>query len=489
MSLPTGTVTFLFTDIEGSTRLWDRYPETMRQALARHDALMKEAIEKHHGHVFKTIGDAFCAAFATASDAVMAAVAAQKALENLQLTDDKTEESLPLRVRMALNTGTAEERDGDYFGPTLNKVARLLAAGHGGQILLTASAEAVVAGQLPDSISLVDMGSQRLKDLQLPEHVHQLRHPDLQAEFPPLRALNASNNLPIQVTSFVGREREIAEVKRLFEKTRLLTLTGSGGAGKTRLSLQVAAEMMEQNPDGVWLVELAPLSDPNLVPQTVATVLNVREEPGRPITQTLVDFLKTRSLLLLLDNCEHLLTACANLADTILRNCPKAYILASSREGLNIPGETTYRIPSLSLPDTRETLTPENLMQYEAVQLFVERAQSAQPSFVVTPQNAAAVGQLCVRLDGIPLAIELAAARVKAMSVEQIASRLDDRFRLLTGGSRTALPRQQTLRALIDWSYDLLSEQEQTLLRRLSVFAGGWTLEAAEKVCSDRTDS
>jgi predicted ATPase len=288
------------------------------------------------------------------------------------------------------------------------------------------------------------------------------------------------------VTSFIGRDKEIEEVKRLLETTRLLTVTGSGGAGKTRLGLQVASDLLDDTEwDGIWFVELASLADPSLVPQAAASALGVREEPGRPLIQTLTDYIQPRKILLILDNCEHLLDACAHFADTLLKSCPKLRILASSREGLGITGETTYRIPSLSVPDQKKSPTAESIAGFESVKLFVERSQSAQPGFSVTDQNAAAVSQLCVRLDGIPLALELAAARVKAMSVEQIASRLDDRFRLLTGGSRTALPRQQTLRAMIDWSYDLLSEKEKTLLNRLSVFAGGWTLEAAEKVCSD----
>ena len=330
------------------------------------------------------------------------------------------------------------------------------------------------------------MDLHRLKDLQRPEHVYQLLHPALPADFPKLKSLDPlTNNLPVQATSFVGRDKEIRQVKELLGKTRLLTLTGSGGTGKTRLSLQVAADLTEGEGDGVWLAEFAPLSDPGLVPQTVTQALGVREEPGRPITQTLVDFLKPKSLLLVLDNCEHVLDAAANLCDAILRACPNVRIIASSREGLNVSGETTYRIPPLSLPDPKQTATPESLSQYEAVRLFIERAQAAQPSFSVTNANAPAVAQICHRLDGIPYAIELAAAKVRALSVEQISARMDDRFRLLTGGSRTALPRQQTLRAMIDWSYDLLSPEEQTLLRRLSVFAGGWTLEAAEAVCAD----
>lgn len=483
MNLPTGTVTFLFTDIEGSTTHWDLYPEAMRPALARHDAILNAALAANQGHAFKKIGDAFCAVFETVPDAFQAALDAQRALHT------EPWEGLPpggLRIRMALHTGAADLRDNDYFGPPLNRVARLLSIGHGGQILLSQVTYELVRDQLPQDVTLKDMGQRRLRDLQRPEHVYLALHPGLPADFPELKSLeHLSNNLPQQVTSFIGREQEMAEVKGLLARTRLLTLTGAGGAGKTRLSLQVAADLLQGGGDGVWFVELAALADPNLVPQTVAQALGVREEPGRTILDTLVDYLKSRKLLLLLDNCEHVLNATAQLADTILRACPDVQILATSREGLNIPGETTYRIPSLSLPDPEQTPTPENLSQCEAVRLFVERAQAAQPSFRVNPHNAPAVAQICHRLDGIPLAIELAAARVRALPIEQIAAGLDDRFRLLTGGSRTALPRQQTLRALIDWSYDLLSPEERTLLRRLSVFAGGWTLEAAEAVCAD----
>src|SRR5262249_45935733 len=289
--------------------------------------------------------------------------------------------------------------------------------------------------------------------------------------------------------SFVGRETEMAEVKRLLSTTALLTLTGSGGCGKTRLALQVAADVLEQYLDGVWQVELAPLAGPTLVPQTVAAALRVREEPGRPLTATLGDYLRAKALLLVLDNCEHLLAACAQLAESLLRACPKLRVLASSREGLGIAGEQTYRVPSLSLPDPHHLPPPEGLRDVEAVQLFADRARLSQADFAVTQANAPAVVQVCQRLDGIPLAIELAAARVKALSVEKLNERLDDMFRLLTGGSRTALPRQQTLRALIDWSYDLLSPPEKALLRRLAVFAGGWTLEATEAVCGDPVGS
>jgi predicted ATPase/DNA-binding SARP family transcriptional activator len=305
-------------------------------------------------------------------------------------------------------------------------------------------------------------------------------------QHPLFRSPEASaDNLPIQLTSFIGREREMAEVNRLLASNRLLTLTGPGGCGKTRLALQVAVDLPAAYADGVWLVELAAVADPALVPQSVSAALGVREEPGRPLTQTLLDYLRPRSLLLVVDNCEHLLAACAQLAALLLRACPQLSLLASSREGLGIMGERTYRVPSLTLPDLEHLPPVESLQEFEAVQLFTDRAALCHPAFVVTPANTAAVAQICHRLDGIPLAIELAAARVKALPVEKIAERLDDdRFRLLTGGSRTAPPRQQTLRALIDWSYDLLMDAERTLLRRLAVFSGGWSLEAAEGVCT-----
>ena len=479
---PAGTVTFLFTDIQGSTRLWEQHPDAMRPALARHDHLLHQAIADNNGYVFKTVGDAFCAAFATAPDAVQAALSAQQAMEA-----QSWDLPAPLLVRIALHTGAAEERGGDYFGQSLNRVARLMAAGHGGQTLLSGAAQELTRDHLPKGMTLLDLGERRLKDLGRPEHVFQLRHPSLPADFPPLRSLDnpdLPNNLPQQVTSFIGREKQVEDVTGLLGKTRLLTLTGAGGSGKTRLSLQVAADLLDQYFDGVWLVELAALSDPDLVPQAVIAALRLREEPDKPIQQTLVEWLRPKCLLLILDNCEHLVVACASLAADILRHCPDVRLMASSREPLNLAGEQTYRVPSLSLPDPKKAQTAEGLSQYEAVRLFIERAQAVQPSFSVTDANAPAVAQVCFRLDGVPLAIELAAARVRSLSAEEINRRLDQRFRLLTGGSRDTLPRQQTLRALIDWSYDLLTEAEKALLCRLSVFAGGWILSAAEAVCA-----
>ncbi|MES2461561.1 MAG: tetratricopeptide repeat protein [Armatimonadota bacterium] len=482
-ALPAGTVTFLFTDIEGSTRLWEEYPEEMTGALARHDALLREAAETRGGFIFKTVGDAFCIAFDTGREALDAALAAQQSLQR-----EPWETPNPLRVRMALHAGTAELRDRDYFGPPLNRVARLLDAGHGGQTLLSDIMRSLTQENLPVGVDLLDLGEHYLRDLGRPEWVFELRHPDLAANFPPLRSLRSPslpNNLPSLRTSFIGRKKEVSETISLLQTTRLLTLTGSGGCGKTRLSLQIAADVLDSYRDGVWLVELASLSDGSLVPYAVANVFELKEILGEPITATLTGALQGRQALLLLDNCEHVLDSTAHLADTLLRSCPKLKILASSREGLGIPGEQTYRIPSLSLPDPGQAQTPDTVLRYESVRLFTERALLARPDFAVTQANASVLAQLCQRLDGIPFAIELAAARTKSLSVEEISQRLDQRFRLLTGGSRTALPRQQTLRSLIDWSYNLLTAEEKTLLLRLSVFQGGWTLAAAESVCTE----
>ncbi len=497
MNLPVGTVSFLFTDIEGSTRLWEEHPEWMRVALAQHDALLAQTIQKHTGHVFKTVGDAFCAAFPTAMAALDASIEAQTALFQMGLVREDQDEDAPrLRVRMAIHTGEAEERNGDYFGPSLNRTARMLAAGHGGQVLLSDITYHLVCQDILDTVALRDLGEHHLRDLRNPEHIWQFCIADLPSEFPPLKSIpQQSHNLPPQLTSFVGREEVMAEVKNLMAETRLLTLTGTGGCGKTRLALKVGADLVENTGAHVWLVELASLSDPSLVVQTVATVLGVHEEPGRTLLQCLLDSLVPRKLLLILDNCEHLVDACAQLVASLLRTCPQVRVLATSQEALDIPGERSWRLPSLSVPDLDTLLSqraaPLNqeeavslLTRFEATQLFLERARTYVPDLEATPQNATAVVQICQQLDGIPLAIELAAARVRVMSIEQIAERLRDRFRLLTGGSRMALPRHQTLTALIDWSYDLLSEPERVLLRRLSVFQGGCTLEAVETVCT-----
>lgn len=481
----TSTLTFLFTDIEGSTRLWDNHPDLMRIALARHDAIIRTAIETGGGVVFKTVGDAFCAAFPQPSGALKAALQAQ-----LNLAGQSWGEMEPIRVRMAINTGEAECRDDDFFGPPLNRVSRMLSLGQGGQTLLSLSTYTLVHDQMEDPVTFRDLGEHRLRDLQRPEHVYQMLHPNLQESFKPLQSLNAfPNNLPLQVTSFVGRDRELREIKRHLSTARLLTLTGSGGTGKTRLALQAAVDLLDVATDGSWLIELAPISDPALVPQTVLSTLGIREEPGKRLTDTLTEYLKSKRMLLMFDNCEHLLSAVATLTDQILRHCPHVQVLATSREALGVHGEQTFRVPSMSMPDPARRYTLEGLIQFESVKLFIERAVLSQATFEVTLQNAGAIAQLCHRLDGIPLAIELAAARVRALPVERIAERLDDRFRLLTGGARTALPRQQTLRAMIDWSYDLLTTKEKSLFRRLSVFSGGWSLDAAEQICAGVGDA
>ena len=477
LTLPSGTVTFLFTDIEGSTQLWEQHPDAMKLALARHDVILRQMIETNGGQVFKTMGDAFCAVFASPPDALSATLEAQRVLQ----AEDWGE--VNIRVRMGLHTGAAEMRDNDYFGPPLNRVARLMAAGHGGQVLLSTALAELVRSDLPEGVEMRDMGERSLKDLIRPEHIYQLMASGLQTDFPPLKTLEAfGNNLPVQLTSFIGREKEIAAVKSLMAEHRLITLTGSGGTGKTRLSLQIAATLPDSFSGGIWFVELAPLSDPALIPQTVLTVLGLREESGQPAIEMLTHYLQSKKILLILDNCEHLIEAAAQFAEMLLQTCTTLQLLVSSREALGISGEKAYHLRSLSIPKAGAPQTVETVTQFEAVRLFLDRAQAVSAGFTVSSANAAAIAQICTRLDGIPLAIELAAARVKMLKPEQIAERLDDRFRLLTGGSRTALPRQQTLRAMIDWSYDLLPEAERALLRRLSVFAGGWTLEAAETV-------
>jgi class 3 adenylate cyclase len=483
MEVLSGTLTFLFTDVEGSTRLWDYHAEAMSAALARHDALIREAVEIHKGQVFKTMGDAFHASFADANSALGAALDFQKKLQAEPILADDAK----LMVRAAVHSGTAGRRDNDYFGPTLNRTARLLSAAHGEQTLVSSTTRALLDSALPEGASLRELGEHRLRDLRS-DTIYQLVHPSIRSEFPPILSLGASelpNNLPEQLTSFVGREEPLGELQELLSRNRLLTITGSGGAGKSRLMLQFAADTLPDFPNGVWLTELAPLSDSALVPSAIATSLSLREEPGRPLLATITDYLKDRTVLILVDNCEHVLDEAARVVDTILRACPKVKIVATSREALGVGGEQSYRIPSLALPPTGAMPTVSELETCESVRLFLDRAMLAQPAFRLTPTNSEPIARICRRLDGIPLAIELAAARTRALAPDQIASRLDDRFRLLTGGSRTALPRQQTLRAMIDWSYDLLSPKEQALLQRLSVFAGGWTLESAEKVCAD----
>jgi predicted ATPase/class 3 adenylate cyclase len=473
--------TFLFTDIEGSTRLWEEQPGRMGAALARHDALARSAVETHHGVVVKTTGDGIHAAFADPLDAVVAAVDLQRALAGME-----REGELALRVRCGMHAGAVEHRGDDFFGSAVNRAARIMSAAHGGQVLLSQSMAEHLADRLPAGIGLRALGLVRLRDLAQPERIHQVVHAALRADFPPLRSLESTpNNLPLQLTTFIGREGELAEIAALLRRTRLVTVVGTGGLGKTRISLQVAAELVDDFPDGVWLVELASLTDPRLVPQAIASVLGVKDELGRSMSQALQRHCSDRTLLIVLDNCEHLVAACADIATQLVRFAPNVRILATSRERLNVAGETAYPLAPLVVMDPRDKPTLAALERSDAVRLFVERAHAVQPAFRVIEENAAQIAEICYRLDGIPLAIELAAARARTVSIATIAARLDDRFRLLTGGDRTTLPRQQTLRALIDWSHELLSEPERLLFARLAVFAGGFTLEAAEAIAAD----
>jgi predicted ATPase len=460
----------------------------MPELLARHNAILNQSIEMYQGLVFRIVGDSFSAAFATASSALSAALEAQRNLQN------ESWSPAPIKVRMGIHTGSAEWKHdpqgqgASYEGyGTLALTQRVMSVGHGGQILLSQTTHDLVKDGLPDETELRDIGEHHLKDIFRPEHIYQVAAPGLLSDFPPLRTIEAINhNLPMQLTSFIGREHEIAEAQNLLSSTRILTFIGPGGTGKTRLCLQVAAEQISEFKDGVWLVELAQLADSTYVLSTIASTFNLREVQGVRLIDTVTDYLRGKQLLLILDNCEHLIETCAQLSDHFLHACPKLKMITSSREALGINGETVYRVPSLSLPQDLEDLRDvRHLMNYESTRLFTERAVKANPGFALTKETAPSVTQICKRLDGIPLAIELAAARVKLFTPQQIAERLDDRFKLLTGGSRTALPRQQTLRALIDWSYLTLNEMEQGVLRRLAVFSGGWTFEAAESAAGE----
>jgi predicted ATPase/class 3 adenylate cyclase/DNA-binding CsgD family transcriptional regulator len=469
-SLPTGVVTFLLSDVEGSTRLWEGDQQAMGAAIARHYELLDAAIVLHGGvrPVEQGEGDSVVGAFARPSDALAAALDAQRAFAR-----EPWAEGGALRIRLALHTGEAQLRGDDcYVGRTVIRCARLRGIAHGGQTVLSAATSDLVGDRLPEGVTLRDLGSHRLKDLGRPERVWQLCHPDLVNDFPSLRSLTTVvNNLPAQLTSFVGRDEELAELGRALEAARLVTLTGAGGCGKTRLALHAAAEVAERHPDGVWWVDLAPVSVADLVAYTVARTFGLVEEEGRSLVETLGDQLAGFDALVVLDNCEQVLEPCARLAEALLRAAPALRIVATSREPLGISGELTWRVPSLD--------------EEAGIRLFVERAAQVRPGFTAKGDDAEAVTQVCRRLDGLPLAIELAAARVRMMPPPRIAAALDDRFRVLTGGSRTVLPRQQTLEMSVAWSHDLLDAAERALLRRLSVFAGGFTLDAAESVCAD----
>ncbi len=464
---PTGLVTFLFTDVEGSTRLWARDPEAMSRALQRHDRVLESAIADHGGYVFTKAGDAFSAAFSSPADAVRAAITAQRELGAAESDEDE-----PLRVRMALHAGEAEERGGDYYGPPLNRCARLLEVANGGQIAISS----VVAGLLddpPEGVSLRDLGEHRLRDLAGTERVFDVGHPDLDRSSRRRHLPAGHHNLPTRLTAFVGRGDELAEVRSLMDRSPLVTLTGVGGVGKTRLALEAVADRLVQFSGGVWYVDLAPLTGPEAVPEAVAKTIGVLERPPDPMLETLLEHLERRPILLLLDNCEHVVGGVAKLAESALRRVTDLRILVTSREALAVSGELVHVVRPLDAAGDGDGEAS------DAEALFVDRARLVDPGFVWSE----AVTEICDRLDRIPLAIELAAAWVRVLSTTQIARRLDDRFRLLTGGERMAAPHQQTLLSTMDWSYDQLTSVEQTLLRRLSVFRGDFTLEAATEVC------
>ena len=476
---PPQTLTFLFTDIEGSTPLWDAQPEAMRAATQLHNALLRGAIIGHGGNAFRVVGDAFCVAFSDAASAVGAAIDAQCALR----AEDWG--AAPIHVRMGLHSGSVEPAEDEIFrGPSLARAARVMSAAHGDQILATAATVALLDRKVPAGGVLRDLGDHTLRGFARPERLYQLVSPGLRSEFPSIRTQEAlRTNLPPSLTTFVGRAQALTEVREAVAKSRLVTLIGSGGTGKTRLAIEAASALTGAFEDGVWLVELAPLTDAALVASAIAGALGARAE-GEVLPLTLIEAaLHGKHALLLLDNCEHVIDDAARISQALLRRLPHLHLMATSREALGVEGESLYRVPSLSMPGVEEVHTSAEVLASEAGALFVERARAIAPTFALTEKNAAAVARVCRRLDGIPLAIELAVARLGALSVEELAKRVDDRFRLLTGGLRTALPRQRTLRALVDWSYDLLSQDEKTVLNTLAAFAGGFSLDAAERVC------
>jgi predicted ATPase/class 3 adenylate cyclase len=475
------TLTFLFTDIEGSTALLRRVGEgAYAQVLAGHHALIRSSLAVHGGTEVDTQGDAFFAVFSSPRACVAAVLEMQQAVAARAWPAGEQ-----VRVRMGVHCGEAERTVTGLVGLEVHRAARVAAVGYGGQVLVSETAAALVRDWLPPGVALADLGRHRLKDLERPERIFQLRGAGLPAEFPPLRSLGnpaLQNNLPVQLSRFIGREREVSEVRALVESSRLVTLIGAGGAGKTRLGLQVAAELLDGSGDGVWLVELAAVTDQDAVPEAISQALQLAAQPGRPPLEILLDALALQDVLIVVDNCEHLIGGCAKTAELIVGRCPRVHLLATSREPLGIGGETVYRVPSLSLPGPDDT-GPAAAGSSDAVALFADRARTHGAGLPDDEQAAALVVSICRRLDGMPLAIELAAARLRSISLGELHDRLDQRFRLLTGGSRTALKRQQTLRAAVEWSYSLLAGAEQALLARLSVFAGGFGLDAAEAVC------
>jgi predicted ATPase/class 3 adenylate cyclase/DNA-binding CsgD family transcriptional regulator len=502
--LPSGSVTFLFSDIEGSTRLVKALRERYPQFLAEHRRLVRSALADHGGHEVDTQGDGFFIAFASAKQAVLCALEIQRALAGFEWPD-----GAPVRVRIGIHTGNAVPAEGVYTGVAVHRAAGICAVAHGGQVLVSQATQAIIEDEEEEpGFTLLDLGERKLKDLDRPVRVFQLAAPGLVAQAPPVaeqhpgkpaqtvpaastrpasRQLHAGvgpGNLPVELTSFVGRARELAEVKRLLPATRVVTLTGPGGIGKSRLALRVAHRLGRSFPQGVWLAELAGVDDPDLLPYTLARSLGVHERPDGGIQDALVAYLRGRRLLVVLDNCEHLLEACRELVAALVSGCAGVRILCTSRERLGVPGEATVVLSALALPALGARLPAAGLAEVEALRLLADRAVAVAPDFALTGENCGAAGDICRRLDGLPLAIELAAVRLASMSAEDLLERLDDRFRLLTAGRQPRPGRSQALRATVDWSHELLGEQEQILWRRLSVFAGGFSLAEAEDVCS-----
>jgi predicted ATPase/class 3 adenylate cyclase/DNA-binding CsgD family transcriptional regulator len=479
-NLPTGIVTFLFTDIEGSTRLLEARPDAYRAALARHDALIRQAVAAHGGMIFSTRGDGFCAAFTSPIQATHAALLAQRTL-----SQEPWDHASPIKSRMGLHTGEVELQDGEYFGTPLHRCARLMDSAHGGQAVLSATTAALVGEAPAPGAGLKDLGEYRLRDITRPERIFQLIADDLPSDFPPPRTLSTtSSNLPPQATTFIGREQPLQAVQALLLRpaVRLLTLTGPGGTGKTRLALQVAGDAIDAFKDGAYFVPLASVTDPDLVSPAIAQSLDVREVAGRSLVTTIAEALRQKQVLLLLDNFEQVVAAAPQVAELLVAT-PGLKILVTSRAVLRLYGEREYPVPPLALPDHRTAPSAAHLAGFESVHLFVDRAQAARPDFALTDENAADIAEICHRLDGLPLAIELAAARIRALTPHAMLQRMERRLPLLTGGARDLPARQQTLRGAIAWSYDLLDPDEQSLFRRLAVFRG-CTLEAAETVCA-----
>ncbi len=484
--LPGGTVTLLFTDIEGSTALLQTLGDRYGRLLSEHHRILRAAFTDQNGTEVDSAGDGLFFTFPSARAALLGAIEAQR-----QIARSEWPGNVAVKVRMGMHTGEPHSGEGGYIGIDVHRAARICGVGHGGQILVSQTSHDLLGTELPQDVSLIDLGEHRLKDLIVPQRLYQVAAEGLARGFGPLRTSGGRpNNLPRELTSFVGRDRQLSEAGGILGTAPLLTLVGPGGVGKTRLALRLAHERLDEYEDGAWLVELGTVVDGALVLQTIATTLGISQQPGRDLTASVVDHLRTGTRLLILDSCEHVLAATAATAQTILGACPTVRIMATSREGLGVAGEALYPVPSLSLPELGGRMKTDESDPSESVALFADRAKAVQPAFRLTSDNAVTIAQLCRRLDGIPLALELAAARTQSLSVDQIAARLDDQFKLLTGGSRVSVPRHQTLRATMDWSFDLLSDAEHAILLRTAVFAGSLSLEAAEAVCaSDTVDS